>query len=304
MRHSFTLQYCDDDILVVEKPAGLLSVPDRYEPEVPALVVELRKALAAGLALPKGYAKGVVPAVPAAALPAGPGAAEAAPAASPSAVDPEAEVEDGAPAAAADPARGAELLVVHRLDKDTSGLLIFARNAEAHRRLNGAFGTGAVKKTYRAIVKGSPAWEETGCDLPLHVDGDRRHRTVIDGHHGKDSKTSFTVLERYRGGGGFAAALVEARPETGRTHQIRVHLSALGHACLCDPLYGDGQPLLLSKVKGKWKGDEWSERPLLSRTALHAFSLEFAHPMTGVRLRFEAPEPKDFRAARVQLEKL
>ncbi len=298
MRHSFTLQYCDDDILVVEKPAGLLSVPDRYEPEVPALVVELRKALAAGLALPKGYAKGIEPAAPTEA----PEAAEAP--AIPTAATAEDEAEPAAEAGAADPARGAELLVVHRLDKDTSGLLIFARNAEAHRRLNGAFGTGAVKKTYRAIVKGSPAWEETSCDLPLHVDGDRRHRTVIDGHHGKESKTAFTVLERYRGGGGFAAALVEAKPETGRTHQIRVHLSALGHACLCDPLYGDGQPLLLSKVKGKWKGDEWSERPLLSRTALHAFSLEFAHPMTGVRLRFEAPEPKDFRATRVQLEKL
>lgn len=294
MRETFKIIYSDADILVVEKPAGLLSVPDRYEPEVPALVVELRKRLAEGLVLPEGPAKALTSgtAEEAGSEAAAPSAASASPAASPEA------------AGKVDPSRGAELLVVHRLDKDTSGLLVFARNAEAHRRLNGAFGTGAVQKRYRAIVKGSPNWEETACELPLHVDGDRSHRTIIDGHHGKESRTAFAVLDRYRGAGGFAAALVEARPETGRTHQIRVHLASLGHACLCDPLYGDGEPLYLSKVKGKWKGDEWSDRPLLSRTALHAFSLEFAHPMTGEPLHFEAPEPKDFRAARIQLEKL
>ena len=288
MRETFKIIYGDADILVVEKPAGLLSVPDRYEPEVPALVTELRKRLAEGLLLPLAKAEG-------AAEGSGPVAAETAGGKG---------AEAAQPAGKADPARGAELLVVHRLDRDTSGLLIFARNAEAHRRLNGAFGTGAVKKRYRAIVKGSPNWEETTCELPLHVDADRSHRTIIDGHHGKESRTVFAVLDRYRGAGGFSAALVEARPETGRTHQIRVHLASLGHACLCDPLYGDGEPLYLSKVKGKWKGDEWADRPLLSRTALHAFSLDFDHPMTGEPLHFEAVEPKDFRAARIQLEKL
>ena len=192
MRETFKIIYSDADILVVEKPAGLLSVPDRYEPDVPALVTELRKRLAGGLPLPLAKADG-------AAEGSGPAAAEAAEA-------PRSAERNGAeaaqPAGKADPARGAELLVVHRLDKDTSGLLVFARNAEAHRRLNGAFGTGAVKKRYRAIVKGSPSWEETTCELPLHVDADRSHRTIIDGHHGKESRTVFAVLGRYRGAGG------------------------------------------------------------------------------------------------------
>ena len=98
--------------------------------------------------------------------------------------------------------------------------------------------------------------------------------------------------------------MVEARPETGRTHQVRVHLAALGHPCLCDPLYGDGDPLLLSKLKRRWKGDPYDERPLLARAALHALSAAFPHPMTGEELRIEAPLAKDMRAAIAQLEKL
>jgi 23S rRNA-/tRNA-specific pseudouridylate synthase len=78
----------------------------------------------------------------------------------------------------------------------------------------------------------------------------------------------------------------------------------MGYPCLCDPLYGSPEPLFLSKVKGKWKGDAWEERPLISRTALHAARAEFAHPTSGEKLVIEAPEPKDFRASRVQLAKL
>ena len=196
-----------------------------------------------------------------------------------------------------------ELFIVHRLDKDTSGVLIFARNADAHRALSEAFETRSVAKTYRAIVRGSPSWDEESCDFPLKADGDRRHRTIVDAGAGKKALTRFTVLERYRGSA-FSAALVEAHPESGRTHQIRVHLAALGYPVLCDPLYGSPEPLLLSKVKGKWKGDAYSERPLLARTALHAVSVEFAHPRTGEALRIEAPLPKDLRAAITQLGKL
>jgi len=240
----------DADILVIDKPAGMLSVPDRYDPEAPVLVHELRKQLAA---------------------------------------------EKG----------GGELLVVHRLDKDTSGVLIFARNCDAHKKLSEAFMTREVKKTYRAIVRGLPEWDEGACDFPLHVDGDRRHRTVIDAAEGKESLTRFAVIERFRGQGTFGgASLVEAKPETGRTHQIRVHLSALGHPCLCDPLYGEGAPLLLSKIKRKWKGDELRERPLLSRTALHALRAEFAHPRTGEPMSIESPLPKDIKAVLAQLAKI
>ena len=75
--------------------------------------------------------------------------------------------------------------------------------------------------------------------------------------------------------------IVEARPLTDRTHQMRIHLAALGYPVACDPLYGDGKPLFLSKIKRRWKGDETSERPLMTRTALHVFSIEFDHPVTG-----------------------
>jgi RluA family pseudouridine synthase len=197
------------------------------------------------------------------------------------------------------------LLVVHRIDKDTSGVLVYARTAEAHQALSSAFESRRVAKAYLALVRGLPEWDETSCALRLLPDGDRLHRTIIDARRGKDSSTSFKVLARYASSGAFpGAALVEARPETGRTHQIRVHLASLGHPCLCDPLYGDGKPVLLSKLKKKWKGDPFDERPLLARSALHAQSVELPHPATGQPLKVEAPLHKDMKAAIAQLEKL
>jgi RluA family pseudouridine synthase len=244
MQPPLSVLFHDDHVLVADKPAGMLSIPDRYDLEAPVAAAELRKDWG-------------------------------------------------------------RLFAVHRIDKDTSGVLAYARNAEAHKVLNAFFGTGAVDKTYHALIRGLPSWEEEACDQPLRADGDRFHRTVIDAHKGKASKTLFRVLERFEPRGTFpGAALVEAKPETGRTHQIRVHLSALGFPCLCDPLYGDGEPLLLSKFKRRWKGDEFEERPLLARAALHALSIEFAHPVTGERLRVEAPMPKDMRASITQLGKL
>jgi RluA family pseudouridine synthase len=197
------------------------------------------------------------------------------------------------------------LLVVHRIDKDTSGVLVYARSVDAQRSLSEAFESRSVAKTYLALVRGLPEWEETSCELRLVPDGDRLHRTIIDARRGKDSSTAFRVLARYASSGAFpGAALVEARPATGRTHQIRVHLAALGSPCLCDPLYGDGKPLLLSKLKKKWKGDPFDERPLLSRSALHAQSVELPHPATGEALRIEASLHKDMKAAMAQLERL
>lgn len=236
--------YSDDTILAVDKPAGFLSIPDRWDPDAPALSQELSR-------------------------------------------------------------EWGRLLVVHRIDKDTSGVLLFARKPEAHKALSAAFESRSVSKAYLALVRGNPEWDETSCELPLVPDGDRLHRTIIDARRGKASVTRFKVIARYPASGAFpGAALVEARPETGRTHQIRVHLSALGHPCLCDPLYGDGKPLLLSKFKKKWRGDPLDERPLLSRSALHALSIELAHPVSGEALGIEAPLRKDMKASVAQLEKL
>ncbi|MBN2875179.1 MAG: RluA family pseudouridine synthase [Spirochaetales bacterium] len=187
---------------------------------------------------------------------------------------------------------------VHRLDLDTSGLLLFARTEDAHRALSLAFEAREIHKTYHAVVVGRPSWTETSCNLSLSPDGDRMHRTIIDGA-GKPSYTDFAVLGLHA-----KMAIIEARPRTGRTHQVRVHLSALGYPIACDSLYGDGKPVFLSKIKRRWKGDESKERPLIARTALHAFSIEFEHPMTHATMRMEAPYPKDFRALVTQLRKM
>jgi RluA family pseudouridine synthase len=192
-----------------------------------------------------------------------------------------------------------KLFVVHRIDKDTSGLLVYARNPEAHKILSEQFASRLVEKHYLAIVHGLPESDEWLCDKPLLADADRLHRTIIDTRRGKPAFTRFVVKARYSD-----YSLVQALPETGRTHQIRVHAAATGYPILADPLYGDGKPLLLSKLKRGWKGDVFDERPLMSRTALHAEYLSFQHPQTGEKLEFVAPLPKDFAASVAQLEKL
>ena len=244
MPSSIPVLYSDDALLAVNKPSGILSIPDRYDPDAPVAASELRSSWG-------------------------------------------------------------RLFVVHRLDKDTSGVLIYARSADAHKALSAAFESRSVAKTYQALVRGYPSWDETSCELPLRADGDKLHRTVVDAHKGKRSVTAFRVIARFPASGAFAgAALIEAIPETGRTHQVRAHLASLGHPCLCDPMYGDGDALLLSKLKRRWKGDPFDERPLLARAALHALSAEFPHPLSLSPLKIEAPLPKDMRATMTQLEKL
>ena len=193
-----------------------------------------------------------------------------------------------------------KLYAVHRIDKDTSGLIIYARTPEAQRNISMQFEKREVKKIYHALVYGHPLWQELHVDLPLLPDGDIRHRTVVNKRFGKPSVTDFKLLGIC---GGFS--WIEARPQTGRTHQIRVHLAENGVSIVCDPLYsGNQKPIRLSEIKHKWNGNEEEERPLLSRLALHAYKITLNHPVTGESVSFTADYPKDMDATRKQLAKI
>jgi len=192
--------------------------------------------------------------------------------------------------------------VVHRIDRDTSGLVLFAKTREAHRHLSSLFESRTIEKTYLAVIHGRPAWTETVCDLPLRADGDRQHRTIIDKAKGKHARTNFKLLAEVG-----AYSLIQAQIETGRTHQIRLHLASLGHPVVCDPLYGTTKPVYLSAFKRGWRGDNLEEKPLLARLGLHAYSLVL--PASGDEThnepqRFIAPLPRDFRALVNQMEKV
>lgn len=189
------------------------------------------------------------------------------------------------------------LYAVHRIDRDTSGCVIYARNPESHRNLSMQFENREVEKIYHALVLGRPMWESVRVEKRLLADGDQRHRTVPNQKYGKAAVTDFKNL-----GGCGKFSWIEARPRTGRTHQIRAHLQSLGISIVCDPLYsGNQHPVLLSEIKRRWNGDETQERPLLARLALHALSLTLSHPKSGGRVTFTAPYPKDMEATRRQL---
>jgi 23S rRNA pseudouridine1911/1915/1917 synthase len=171
--------------------------------------------------------------------------------------------------------RSARIFTVHRIDRDTSGAVVFAKDAETHKRLSVAFEERQVAKRYIAVVHGRLSPAETACDLPLAGDGDKQHRTIIDKYRGKKALTRFRLL-----GSAGNYSVVEALPETGRTHQIRVHLASLGHPVVCDPLYGAAarrghaeKGVFLSSFKKGWRGDPLEEQPLLSRLGLHALCL-------------------------------
>lgn len=193
-----------------------------------------------------------------------------------------------------------KLYAVHRIDKDTSGLILYARNPEAQRNLSMQFEGREVHKTYHALVYGHPLWKNLHVSLALKPDGDARHRTVAVKRGGKPSVTDFRLI-----GNCGQFSWIEAKPLTGRTHQIRVHLAENGFCIVCDPLYsGNQKPLRLSEIKKNWRGDEEEERPLLKRLALHAYKIEFTHPASGEKVSFTAPYPRDMEAVRKQLAKI
>jgi tRNA pseudouridine32 synthase / 23S rRNA pseudouridine746 synthase len=222
--------YEDDDVIAINKPAGLRTIADGYDRSLPHL---------AGLL----------------------------------------QVVFG------------QIWIVHRLDKDTSGVVLFAHNAEAHRHLNKQFQSRETSKEYRALVLGHPDWARKTIHLPLKVDGDRSHRTIVDEKSGKPAETELEVLRTFA-----SLSLIAAHPRTGYTHQIRTHLAAVGLPILHDPLYKSRM------AETQLQKDALVLIPTLpiQRIALHAYQLSFQHPATGQNTTIIAPEPTDF-AATVQM---
>ena len=204
--------HADDALLVLDKPAGLLSVPGRGEDKQDCLSARVQRLYP-------------------------------------------------------------DALIVHRLDMATSGLLIFARGLAVQRQLNHAFASRCVTKRYIAIVDGflfAPPQEWGVIDLPIMVDWPNRPRRMIDHEHGKPSTTRWRVLSHNAAHG---TSRIELEPVTGRSHQLRVHLMALGHSILGDALYADQRVQNMS-----------------SRLLLHACALELNHPVSGQVMRFSSPD--------------
>ena len=191
-----------------------------------------------------------------------------------------------------------EIFTVHRLDRDTSGLILFAKHPEAQRHFSMQFEEREVDKQYLGIVVGRMTQSEGTYDQPLVEHPTIKGKMAV-ARKGKHAITHFQTLEiigKY--------SLLALRIETGRTHQIRVHLQNAGHPIARDPLYGSGEPILLSSVKRNFKlsKEDESERPLLNRLALHAWKLGISG-LHGEKIELEAPMHKDMEACLRQLRK-
>jgi 23S rRNA pseudouridine1911/1915/1917 synthase len=236
MKLSELIIFEDNDLIALNKPSGLLSIPDREgkEPSLKSLLLEKYDSI----------------------------------------------------------------FTVHRLDKDTSGLIVFAKNDTTHRHLSMQFEERQTEKIYVGLVIGSPANQQGTIDLPIAENMVTRGTMIIN-RRGKSSVTDYEVLENFG-----SYSWMQFRIHTGRTHQIRVHMKDIGHPIVCDELYGDGKPVLLSSLKSKFKlsKNELEERPLLNRLALHAYKLGFTKP-GGEKMELQAELHKDLKATLQQLAK-
>lgn len=228
--------YETDDLIAINKPAGLLSIPDRQGKET-SLKTMLREKFG-------------------------------------------------------------EIYTVHRLDKETSGLIVFAKNEMAHKYFSQQFEARQTRKIYQGLVIGSLENKKGKIDAPI-TEHPAKNGTMIVHKNGKESLTEYELLEDFS-----IYSFVQFQIHTGRTHQIRVHMKDIGHPVVCDPVYGDGKPILVSSLKSKFKlsKDVEEERPIMGRLALHSFQLGLKD-MEGKQIDLEAPLPKDMRATLQQLAK-
>jgi 23S rRNA pseudouridine1911/1915/1917 synthase len=186
--------------------------------------------------------------------------------------------------------------IVHRLDKDTSGLMVVAKTDRAHRALVEALRKRAVTRVYRALVWGDPRQAQGEIDAPIGRDPRHRKRMAVVARGGRQARSHWSVITRFG-----PVTLIEVRLETGRTHQIRVHLAHLRHPVVGDPVYGGSPKNLLSLRVGQ-RSLASDLLAALPRQALHAAELAFAHPVTGEPRRFTSPLPADFARALARLE--
>lgn len=229
--------YEDDDILAVDKPHGMLTIPDRFKKNIPNLYNLFQS-------------------------------------------------EYG------------EIFTVHRLDRGTSGVMLFAKNAETHKALNIDFQNHNIKKIYHAVCAGMMENSEMDIDIPI-MPNPQKNGLSIPSARGKEALTRIRILEQFR-----IATLLECDLVTGRHHQIRVHLSAIGYPLFTDELYGRQSEFYLSTIKKKYKiQKDKKEMPIISRVSMHAYSIEFRHPRTGIIIKCSAEYPKDFKALLQTLNK-
>jgi 23S rRNA pseudouridine1911/1915/1917 synthase len=234
----FDILYEDNDLIIINKPPGLLVIPDRFNSALPSLNKLLETHLKQ------------------------------------------------------------QIWVVHRIDRDTSGAICFAKNEVAHKYLSALFQEHNIGKYYLGIVNGRVIPEEGRIEKPIIEHPVSKGKMTV-AKKGKPSITDYKVIRQWP-----LYSLVQFHIHTGRTHQIRVHIQSIGHSIVCDELYGDGKPFYLSAIKKKYRlsDNDESERPLLSRLGLHASRLEFKKE-DGTLVSAEAPMPKDMAASVKQLDK-
>ena len=195
-------------------------------------------------------------------------------------------------------AKYGEIFTVHRLDKATSGVIVFAKDEATHKQLSLLFENRLTDKIYYGLVHGSVTPSKGKIEEPITLHSSGNGKMLVSAK-GKPSLTEYEVLEDFK-----VYSWVKFRILTGRTHQIRVHAQFIGHSIVCDELYGDAKPVFVSSLKKKYNlsKKEETEKPILSRLALHSASLQFT--LNDEAYSFEAPLPKDFKALLQQLRKL